>query len=195
MLQTANVLKSNFTRPIGCRVLDVKCSKHDLKAWKNVPDSPPDNPAGLCYDSKPAKLHKVRWAIQFLNHLLSSRAAKLGKFALLSIATKHSDIRLEFVFLQHRKFFEYFFCFHRTLGISPKDLEGFKADMAFTYTTLACSLAISTNLNIHWNFIGSCVIRCPFWLVRRKDDCLVRVLRKSFWIKKLTNKISLQLSN
>ena len=29
MLQTANVLKSNFTRPIGCRVLAVKCSKND----------------------------------------------------------------------------------------------------------------------------------------------------------------------
>ena len=29
MLQTANVLKSNFTQPIGCRVLAVKCSKND----------------------------------------------------------------------------------------------------------------------------------------------------------------------
>ena len=29
MLQTANVLKSNFTRPIGCHVLAVKCSKND----------------------------------------------------------------------------------------------------------------------------------------------------------------------
>ena len=29
MLQTANVLKSNFTRPIGCRVLALKCSKND----------------------------------------------------------------------------------------------------------------------------------------------------------------------
>ena len=29
MLQTANILKSNFTRPIGCRVLAVKCSKND----------------------------------------------------------------------------------------------------------------------------------------------------------------------
>ena len=29
MLQTANVLKSNFTRPIDCRVLAVKCSKDD----------------------------------------------------------------------------------------------------------------------------------------------------------------------
>ena len=28
-LQTANVLKSNFTLPIGCRVLAVKCSKND----------------------------------------------------------------------------------------------------------------------------------------------------------------------
>ena len=27
--QTANVLKSNFTRPIGCRVLAVKFSKND----------------------------------------------------------------------------------------------------------------------------------------------------------------------
>ena len=29
ILQTANVLKSNFTRPIGCRVLAVKFSKND----------------------------------------------------------------------------------------------------------------------------------------------------------------------
>ena len=29
MLQTANVLKSNFTWPIGCLVLAVKCSKND----------------------------------------------------------------------------------------------------------------------------------------------------------------------
>ena len=29
MLQTANVLKSNFTRPIGCPVLAFKCSKND----------------------------------------------------------------------------------------------------------------------------------------------------------------------
>ena len=29
MLQTASVLKSNFTGPISCRVLAVKCSKND----------------------------------------------------------------------------------------------------------------------------------------------------------------------
>ena len=39
------------------------------------------------------------------------------------------------------------------------------------------------------NFIGSGVIRCAFWLVSRKDNCLERVLRKSFWIKKSINKI------
>ena len=67
----------------------------------------------------------------------SSRAANSGKFALLSRAIKHSDIQLEVLFLQNRKSFEYFFCFHCTLGISPKDLEGFKADIAFIYTTFA----------------------------------------------------------
>ena len=60
--------------------------------------------------------------------------------------------------------------FTELLGISPKDLEGFKADITFIYTTLACSLAISTNLNfdltfVTRNFIGSCVIRCVFWLI------------------------------
>ena len=124
----------------------------------------------------------------------SSWTAKSGKFALLSRAIKHSDIHHEVLFLQSRKSFEYFFCFHRTLGISPKDLEGLNTDIAFIYTTLACSLAPSTNLNfdltfVTRNFIGSCFIRWMFWLVSRKDDCLERELIKTFWIKKLTNKI------
>ena len=78
----------------------------------------------------------------------SSRTAKSGKFALLSRAIKHSDIDLEVLFLQNRKSFEYFFHFHQTLGIPPKDLEGFKADMAFIYMTLACLRVISTNLTL-----------------------------------------------
>ena len=118
----------------------------------------------------------------------SSRTAKSDKFALLSRAIKHSDIHLEVLFLQNSKFLEYFFCFHRTLGISPKDLEECKADIVSF-----CWLPISTNLN--FDFIGSCVIRCAFWLVSRKDDCLERVLRKSLWSKKLINKLSLHLSN
>ena len=140
----------------------------------------------------------------------SSRAAKSGKFALLSRASgmfallsraiKHSVIHLEVLSLQNRKFFEYIFCFHRALGISPKDLEGFSVAITFIYTTLACSLAISINLNFNLtfatrNFIGSCVIRCASGLVSRKDDCVEGVLRKSFWIKKLINKIHLHLSN
>ena len=40
----------------GFNALRLYCSKLD--------------PACLCYDSKPAKLHKARWAIQLLNHLL-----------------------------------------------------------------------------------------------------------------------------
>ena len=56
---------------------------------------------------------------------------------------KRSDIHLEVLSLQNRKSFEYFLYFHRTLGISrSKDLEGFKADIAFIYTKLACSLTI-----------------------------------------------------
>ena len=72
----------------------------------------------------------------------SSRTAKSGKFASLSRAIKRSDIHLEVLSSQSRKSFEYFLCFQRTLGISLKDLEGFKADIAFIYTTLACSLTI-----------------------------------------------------
>ena len=67
---------------------------------------------------------------------------KAGKFMLLSRAIKRSDIHLEVPFLQNRSSFDYFFCFHCTVGISPKDLEGFKADIAFIFKTLACSLAI-----------------------------------------------------
>ena len=37
-----NLFKSNFTWPIGCRVLAIKCSKNDIKTWKNVPDSSPE---------------------------------------------------------------------------------------------------------------------------------------------------------
>ena len=117
-----------------------------------------------------------------------SPTAKIGQqFPLLSRAIKHSDIHLEVLFLQSRKFFEYFFCFHRTLGISPKGVASLLAGDFHKFELLFDFLAR--------NFIGSCVIRCAFWLVSRKDDCLERELRKSFWIKKLINKNSLHLSN
>ena len=94
----------------------------------------------------------------------SSRTAKSGKFMSLSRAIKRSDIHLEVLSSQSRKSFEYFLCFHRTLGISLKDLEGFKADIAFIYTTLAF-LADDLNFDLTFvtrNFIGSYVIRCAF---------------------------------
>ena len=69
-------------------------------------------------------------------------SAKSGKFTSVSRAIKRSDIHLEVLSSQSRKSFEYFLCFHRTLGVSLKDLEGFKVDIAFIYTTLACSLTI-----------------------------------------------------
>ena len=136
----------------------------------------------------------TRWAIQLFNHLLGLP----NRASLRYLRYKHSDIHVKVLSLQNRKSFEYFFCFHRTLGISPKDLEGFKDDIAFIYTALACSLATNLNVDLFFlarNFICSCVIRCEFWLVSRKDDCLECILRKLFWIKKLINKIFLHLSN
>ena len=152
------------------------------------------NPACLCYDSKPAKLHKARWRMSDSTSQLSSRAAtEIGQVRVVFKSDQAQWFHLKVLYLRSCKSFEDFFCFHRTLGISPKDLEGFKADIAFSCTVLACSLAILTFVTR--NFIGSCVIRCAFWLVSRKDDCLECGLRKSFWIKKSINKISLHLSN
>ena len=130
----------------------------------------------------------------------SSRTAKAksGKFVLLSRAIMHLHIHLEVLSLQNHKYFEYFFCFHQTLGTSPKDLEGFKANITFIYKALACSLArwqFPQLTFVTRNFIGSSVIRWGFLLVSKKDDCLDRVLRKSFWVKKLINKIFLHLLN
>ena len=84
ILQTANVSIQIYTADrlpcLGCQIL----KKVTIKTWENVPDSSPEsdgfntlrlycsklNPASLCYDSKPAKLPKARWAIQLLDHLL-----------------------------------------------------------------------------------------------------------------------------
>ena len=94
----------------------------------------------------------------------SSRTAKSVKFTSLSRAIKRSDIHLEDLSLQNRESFEHFLCFHRTLGISAKDLEGFKADIAFIYL-LAYLLADDLNFDLTFvtrNFIGSYVIRFAF---------------------------------
>ena len=116
----------------------------------------------------------------------SSQTAKSGKFMSLSRAIKHSDIHLEVLSSQNRKSFEYFLCFFWTLGISPKDLKD--------HFHLHDARLLTDDLNydltfITWNFIGSRIIRCAFWLVSRKDHCLESVLRKSFSIKTSINKI------
>ena len=142
-----------FTRPIGCCVLAVKCSKNDhlnleectRQLTRMITNAlwlccSKLNPTCLHYDSKPAKRPKARWAIQLLNHLRWT--AKSGKLTSLSRAIKRNGIHLEVLSLQNRISFDYFLCFHRTLGIFPRDLEGYKADIAFIYTTLACSLTI-----------------------------------------------------
>ena len=146
--------------------------KMTIKTYKNVSDSSPDftavNSTLPACAIIPNQQNFTRHDEPDSTSQPSSRAAKSSPFALLSRAIKHSDVYLKVLFLQNRKYFEYFFCFHLTLGISPKDLERFKADInAFICTTLACSLAISTNLNFDLtfvtpNFIGSCVIRCTF---------------------------------
>ena len=154
MLQTANVLKSNFTRPIGSRVLAVKCSKNDhlkleecTRQLTRIMDLMPSDFAAVnstlpACAMIPNQRNFSRHDERFNFSTISSRTAKSGKFTSLSRAIKRSDIHLEVLSLQNRKSFEQFLCFNRTLGISPKDLEGFKADITFIYTTLACSLAI-----------------------------------------------------
>ena len=86
----------------------------------------------------------------------SSRAAKSGKFTLFSRPIKYSGIHLKVLSLQNRKSFEHFVCFHRTLGISPEDLGGFKVNIAI-YSALACSLTI-----LNFDFCNA------------KFDCFVR---------------------
>ena len=150
------------------------------------------SPACLCYDSKPAKLHKARWAIQLFNHLLGlpNRASSPS----LSRTIKRRDIHLEVLSLQNRKSFEYFLCFHRNLGISPKDLEEFKADVAFIYTTLACSLNFDLTF-VTRNFIGSWVIRYAFWLVGGKIWLSRSCIEKIFLDQEVNKQNSPHLPN
>ena len=152
MLQTANVLKSNFTQPIGCRVLVVKCSKDDhlnleacTRQLSRMMDLMPSDFAAAVNSTLPA-------SAMIPNQQNFTRHDERFNFS-----TIFSDCQISSCHFQERssavtfilKFFPYrivnllnISCFHRTLGISPKDLERFKADIAFIYTTLACSLTI-----------------------------------------------------
>ena len=145
------------------------------------------NPACLCYDSKPAKLHKARWTIQLLNHLLGlPNRASLRHFQERSSAVTFilkcfpyrivNPLNISSVFTNFRHFCQRF---RRIQNCYRFHLH----EARLLADNLNCYLTFVTR-----NFIGSYVIRCAFWLVSRKDHCLERVLRKSFWIKKSINK-------
>ena len=149
MLQTANVLKSNFTRPIGCRARMMDLMHSDFTAVKSTLPA-----CAMIPNQQNFTRHDERF-----NFSTTSRTAKSGKFTSVSRAIKRNDIHLEVLSLHNRKSFEYFLCFHRTLGISPKDLQG------RFHVHNARLLADDLNFNLTFvtrNFIGSCVIRCAF---------------------------------
>ena len=107
MLQTANVLKSNFTRPIGCRVLAVKCSKNDhlnleecTRQFTRMMDLMPSDFVAVnstlpACAMIPNQQNFTRHEERFNSRLPTS----------LSRAIKCSDIHLEVLSLQNRKFF------------------------------------------------------------------------------------------
>ena len=102
------------------------------------------NPACLCDDSKSAKLHKARWAIQLLNRLLGlPNRASLRLFQERSSAV---TFILKFFPSRIVNLLNISSVSTELQAFSPKDLEGFKTDIiiAFIYTTLACSLTIWT---------------------------------------------------
>ena len=156
MLQTANVLKSNFTRPIGCRVLAVKCSKNDHLNLEEYYTRQLTIMMGFMPSDFAAVNSTLPACAMIPNQQNFSRHderfnfstifsdCQIGQVYVSFKGDQASDIHLEVLSSQNRKSFEDFLCFHRTSGISPKDLEGFKADIiiAFIYTTLACSVTI-----------------------------------------------------
>ena len=151
MLQTAKLcFKSNFTRPIGCCVLAVKCSKNDhlnlkecTRQLTRMMDLMPSDFTAVnstlpAYAMIPNQQNFTRHDERFnFSTIFSDCQIGQVRVTFCSRAIKHSNIHLKVLSLQNGKSFENFLRFHRTLGISTKDLEGFKADIAFIYTALA----------------------------------------------------------
>ena len=111
-------LKLNFIRPIGCRVLAVKCSKSDhlnleecTRQLTRMMDLMPSDFAAVnstlpACAMIPNQQNFTRHDERF-NFSTTSRTAKSGKFTSVSRAIKRSDIHLEVLSLQNRKSFEY----------------------------------------------------------------------------------------
>ena len=171
MLQTANVLKSNFTQPIGCRVLAVKCSKNDHLNLEECTSRQLTRMMDLMPSDFAAVNSTLLACAMIPNQQNFTRHDERFNFSTIFSGCQTGQVHVTFksdqlhwysswssFLTESCKSLEYFFCFHRTLGISPKD---FKADIAshdpgdlnfdFTFVTR--------------NFIGSSVIRCAFWLV------------------------------
>ena len=137
------------------------------------------NPACLCYDSKPAKLHKARWATQLLNHLLGLP----NRASLCLFQERSSAVTFILKFFPHRvvNLLNISSVFIELWAFLLKKEEGRRIQSWYRFHLHDARLfADDLNFDLTFvtrNFIGSYVIRCAFWLVSRKDHCLERVLR------------------
>ena len=133
------------------------------------------NPSCLCYDSKPAKLHKARWAIQLLNHLLGLPNRTSSRF----FQEQSSTVTFILRFFSYRNV-------NRVNSSFFTELKAFLPKIQRWYRFhLHDARLLAGDLNFDLTFVtrncfGSCVIRCAFWLASKKDDCLERVLKNLF---------------
>ena len=108
MFQTVNVLKSNFTRPIGYHVLAVKCSKNDhlnleecTRQLTRMMDLMPSDFAAVNSTLQacamiPNQQNITRHDEQlYFSTIFADCTAESGKFTLLSRAIKLSNINFD----------------------------------------------------------------------------------------------------
>ena len=147
MLQTASVLKSNFTRPIGCRVLSVKCPKNDhLHSCLHLEECTRQLTwmMGLMPSDFAAVNSTLPACAMIPNQQNFTRHDERFNFSTVFSDCQIGQVYVSFKSDQAQWHSSWSSFLTESLGISPKDLEGFKADIAFIYKTLACSLTIWT---------------------------------------------------
>ena len=126
----------------GFNALRLNCINLDLPACAMIPNQ------------QNFKRHDERFSFSTV-----FSGCQIGQVCVTFKSEQVQWFHLEVLSIQSRKSFKHFFCFHRTLGISAKDLEG-STDIALIYTALACLPQIL--IFVTRNFIGSCIIRCAF---------------------------------
>ena len=148
MLQTATVLKSNFTRPIACRVLAVKCSNNDHLNLEEC-----TRQLTRMMGLMPSDFAEVNSTLSACA-LIPNQQNFTRHDDWFNFSTIFSDCQIGQVYVSfksdqaqwHSSWSSFlteswnFWIFPQFSGISPKDI----ADIAFIYTTLACSLTIWT---------------------------------------------------